>query len=266
MVTHRQPRCQNSDDRQPTTDLCLPTTGPARSCARCMYANRVECPSLAGAPGDDPCVLICVNTTEAPGEMREVAPAGLCPRFCARREERSPRLTPPEPPNGQVRYIALTKRKFALVDVGNYERLNRHRWFAMKGDRTFYAIRNDEGGTVLMHREILNAPKGVSVDHIDGYGLNNCASNLRLCTPGQNNCNRGPHRRGSSRFRGVCWHKQARKWAAAICFRGVHYHLGLFDDEVEAARVRDRKAVELHGEFAWLNFPDDYPARKPSPR
>ncbi len=169
--------------------------------------------------------------------MREVTPQGVCPNFCARRTPPSPRVTPPPPPNDRVRYIALTKGKFALVDTWNYERLCCHRWFAMKGDRTFYAIRNDpRRGTVLMHREVLRAPKGVPVDHIDGYGLHNCEDNLRLCTPGQNNCNRGPHRRGSSRFRGVSWHKQARKWAAAICYRGVHYHLGLFDDEGVADR------------------------------
>jgi hypothetical protein len=88
--------------------------------------------------------------------------------------------------------FALTKGKFAIVDAWNYEWLNRYRWFAMRGDRTFYAIRNDNGRTVLMHREIVRAPKGVPVDHINGYGLNNRQSNLRLCTPGQNNCNRGP--------------------------------------------------------------------------
>jgi len=178
-------------------------------------------------------VLICVNTPAAPGQMREVTPEGVCPNFCARRAKPSPRVTPPPPPNDQVRHIALTRGKFALVDAWNYEWLNRYRWFAMQGDRTYYATRNDpERGTVLMHREILRAPKGVPVDHINGYGLNNRQSNLRLCTPGQNNCNRG-RRRHSSQFTGVCWHKQAR----------------------------DRKALELHGEFAWLNFPEEHPAR-----
>jgi len=231
-------------------------------CQRCLYANCVECRSLARVAGECPCVLICVNTREAPGQMREVVPEGVCPNFCARRAKASARTVPPQPANDQIRHIALTKGKFAIVDACDYERLNRYRWFAMKGDRTFYAIRNDpQRGTVLMHREIMHAPKGVPVDHIDRYGLNNRQSNLRLCTPSQNNCNQGPHRRGSSRFRGVSWQKSAHKWAATICYRGVHYYLGLFEDEVEAARARDRKALELHGEFAWLNFPEEHAAR-----
>ena len=34
-------------------------------------------------------------------------------------------------------------------------------------------------------------------------------------------------------------------------------YLGLFDDEAEAAKARDRKAYELASEFAYLNFPDE---------
>ena len=35
------------------------------------------------------------------------------------------------------------------------------------------------------------------------------------------------------------------------------YYLGTFDDEVEAAKARDRKAYELEGEYAYLNFPEE---------
>lgn len=39
---------------------------------------------------------------------------------------------------------------------------------------------------------------------------------------------------------------------------GKAMHLGSFTDEIEAPKTYDRKARELHGEFARLNFPDDY--------
>jgi len=36
-------------------------------CEQCVYANLVPCPSLAGGKAQCPCVLICVNSTQAAG-------------------------------------------------------------------------------------------------------------------------------------------------------------------------------------------------------
>ena len=159
-MTEGKGREKETANRQPTTDYRLPTTRSQRCCAGCMYATRVECRSLAKGVGECPCVLICVNTVAAPGQMREVAPTGVCKNFCVRRAKPSPRAVPPKPPNDQVRHIALTKGKFAIVDACDYERLNQHRWFAMKADTTFYAIRNSPHGMVLMHREIIERAQG----------------------------------------------------------------------------------------------------------
>lgn len=60
---------------------------------------------------------------------------------------------------------------------------------------------------------------------------------------------------GKSRFIGVVPHKD--KWLARVSSKGRRHHVGTFADEVEAARARDRKAVELFGRFARLNFPEE---------
>lgn len=57
-----------------------------------------------------------------------------------------------------------------------------------------------------------------------------------------------------SRFVGVSWHKDARKWTAYICVQGKPVHLGSFDNEEEAASIRDQKVTEL-GLKSKLNFP-----------
>ena len=59
-------------------------------------------------------------------------------------------------------------------------------------------------------------------------------------------------------------YRKGNKWRAGITCRGHHYFLGLFDDPVEAAKARDRKAYELHGPYAYLNFPEEFrpPGRK----
>ncbi len=43
---------------------------------------------------------------------------------------------------------------------------------------------------------------------------------------------------------------------------GKYVYLGLFDNEMEAALAYDRKAEELFGEFAYLNFPQLVEFRK----
>jgi hypothetical protein len=92
------------------------------------------------------------------------------------------------------------------------------------------------------------------VDRINGNGLDKRRCNLRLCTPRQNSRNRRKHVDGKSRFIGVC--PCGKKWQV---FVGRRY-VGVFDDEVEAAKVRDRVAIEIYGEHAWLNFPPDVPS------
>ena len=107
-----------------------------------------------------------------------------------------------------------------------------------------------------MHRLIMDEPKGLIVDHRDHNGLNNRRSNLRLCTNAQNQYNRLPLKGGTSRHKGVCWCKSHNKFNAYIYQRSKRYHLGWFVNEDDAARAYDKKARELFGEYAYLNFPD----------
>ena len=150
----------------------------------------------------------------------------------------------------------MTQKKFAIVDAEDYERVNRYKWCVSAKGNTIYAYRKDHGKNVYLHQFLMKPPKGMVVDHIDGNGLNDRKSNLRVCTKQQNLCNRGPIVR-SSQFKGVHFCKWTQKWYATIRHGGVTIRLGPFDDEVEAARAYDRKAYELFGEYAYLNFPEE---------
>jgi hypothetical protein len=156
-------------------------------------------------------------------------------------------------PNG--RSIPITQGKFALVDADDYYQLSKYNWCANGPDKTkLYATRKRNGKYFKMHREITDAPEGLFVDHIDHNGLNNCRSNLRLCTQAQNNLN-ATSKRGRSNYKGVFWKRKSKKWGAAIQLNRKMYHIGLFTDEIEAAKAYDKRASLLHGEFACLNFP-----------
>lgn len=154
------------------------------------------------------------------------------------------------------RIIALTKGLITIVDEEDFDFLNRHSWHAHSCG---YAARKykqtGKNISVYMHREILKAPVGILVDHIDQDVRNNRKSNLRLCTKSENARNTKIDSRNKTGFRGVFWESIRKKYGATISCRKKMFYLGYFNDPVEAARVRDLKAKELFGEFAKLNFP-----------
>ena len=68
--------------------------------------------------------------------------------------------------------------------------------------------------------------------------------------------NRRPIRDGTSKYKGISWHKLSNKWQAYIRINRKKIHLGVFDNEITAAKAYDKQAKRLFGEFAYLNFED----------
>jgi hypothetical protein len=245
-----------------------------RCCENCVYAKRPQSHWLRVILSHWRTLWICCNSVRCPGEMTEVFAGGTCRNFRQRRGPRGKRGEPPRPPNDKIRYIPLTQGQIAVVDAEDFEKLSRYKWFAIRGHHTFYVATRDKTThrIILMHRVIMQAPDGMVVDHVDGNGLNNCRSNLRICTQKQNTYNSRP-KGGKSGFKGVDYDKGTGKCRAYICHQGKRIPLGVFDSEIEAARARDRKARELQGEHAWLNLPeevqdagDQTPIRRPRPQ
>jgi hypothetical protein len=151
-----------------------------------------------------------------------------------------------------MKEIELTKGYVTIVDNDTYEWAKQLKWYAKEDSNTVYA-KHGCPTAVLLHRLIMGAQPGEFVDHIDGNSLNNLTSNLRICTKSENDRNRRP-RKGTSIYKGVCWHKRDKKWHAQIGLSGKTIHLGYFDNEIEAAKVYDLAASEHFGKFARLNF------------
>lgn len=139
------------------------------------------------------------------------------------------------------------KGKFALVDEEDYDMVMRHNWWIGGGG---YA-KNDKVGP--MHRFIMNTPRGMHTDHIDHDKLNNRKINLRICTPTENARNI-ISKTGSSKFKGVSWRKEEKKWRSSIIVNGKTKHLGYFHKEEDAAKEYDKAALEIFREFARPNF------------
>jgi len=162
------------------------------------------------------------------------------------------------------RRIPLTQGKYAIVDPERYEELAKYKWFAVKSESGYYALRMTRARKgsgvrqkgVRMHRVILKPPKGKFIDHINHNGLDNRRANLRIVTCQQNSWNKRKQRGNySSKYKGVTWLKSENKWQSRIICGGKRIFIGYFDDEKAAARAYDGKAKELFREYAAPNLP-----------
>ena len=184
-----------------------------------------------------------------------------------RRNEKRIPSPPGEAPNSMehlrwrcmVKRIPLTRGEFALVDDADYEWLSERKWWYRDCGANAYAGSQTRKNNVIrylyMHREIMQPPRGMDVDHKNGNGLDNRRCNLRVCTRAQNLHN-GQPLGGSSRHKGVSWSKYAKKWQAYIDVHGKRKHLGYFINEQDAARAYNEEALQNFGEFARINIID----------
>jgi hypothetical protein len=159
-----------------------------------------------------------------------------------------------------MKMIPISKGFEVLVDDEDFERLQRYRWFVNERGPCRHAYRcwmkNGVKGRIYLHREILGAPSGMVVDHINGNGLDNRRINLRLCTQKQNRRNqRKPARGKTSSYKGVSKSAGCNKFRAQITVNRKVVYLGEYDSEIIAAKTYDEAAKAYFGDFANLNFP-----------
>lgn len=169
-----------------------------------------------------------------------------------------------------MKEIQLTNGGVALVDDADFDLLNQYKWGRKQYSPTrIYAVRQEgtwKFGTykmIRMHRQILGLPNGryPEVDHRDLNGLNNQRGNLRLATHSLNRANRRKQRNNTSGFKGVFFNNKrfAKPWYAKIGSdkSGTARSGGFFATAEEAARRYDEMAIEVYGQFARVNFPNE---------
>ncbi len=159
-----------------------------------------------------------------------------------------------------MKVIPLTQGQATIVDNEDYERVMKYKWHLQSNRRHNYATRMDGKKKVYLHRFILDAPRGLEVDHKNHNGLDNRRENLRLCTHPDNLRNRGATQSNTSGYKGVTFikrHWQLQKpWSAHIMVNGKNLYLGYFATREDAAQAYDHAVKVYHGQFAVYNFLD----------
>jgi hypothetical protein len=87
----------------------------------------------------------------------------------------------------------------------------------------------------------------IVIDHIDNDKSNNTADNLQLITNRQNSSKTLKKINGltSSKYVGVTWNKQIKKWIAQIQINKKHIHIGCFINEYDAYLAYKNKLKEI---------------------
>jgi len=147
-----------------------------------------------------------------------------------------------------MKAIPLSNKQRAIVDDADHDWLNEFTW-CYTGQ---YAQTQVDKKRIKMHRMILNPAINVAVDHINGDGLDNRRSNLRICTNSENQYNRKRGKNNTTGYKGI--KRQGNKWQAKIGYQGKQRYLGTFETPEEAAQAYDKAAIELYGDFARGNL------------
>jgi hypothetical protein len=159
-------------------------------------------------------------------------------------QERLKQLLDYDPETGIFKWRVRRQRIFIGRVAGNR---------AIKG----YLFLAFDGKTYQCHRlawfYVYGEWPKYQIDHINGIRDDNRIANLRLATPSQNLQNRPAPSSNTSGFKGVAWHKGARKWQAYISLNSKRMYLGLFSTKEDAYSAYCTAAIKHHGEFANTN-------------
>jgi hypothetical protein len=140
-----------------------------------------------------------------------------------------------------------------LFDIEDFHIVKTRTWYPNKKAASSRAIYVSDCKGEDLHKLLLKPSAGFEVDHIDLNPLNNCRSNLRICTHQQNQCNQAEQVNNTSGVAGVSYYPPRKKYRARIKASQHEIHLGYFYTFQEAVQARNEGVKLMFGEYGILN-------------
>lgn len=155
---------------------------------------------------------------------------------------------------GDLALIELTKGHTAIIDTSDVEVVRDYKWRSAKGKGTNYVCARrklDDGRvkTIFLHRLLMNPERGLVVDHINGEGLDNRRTNLRVVTVAQNNLNSRVRSDSQTGVKGAYYDKRKGTYYSRIRANDKSMYLGTFKTAEEAAQAYAEASEKYHGEY-----------------
>jgi len=132
-----------------------------------------------------------------------------------------------------------------LFDADDFDKVNQYTWHIVKDITTTDYVNtnirnlNKKYKSLRAHRLLMNEPINMLVDHINGNGLDNRKSNLRIADDTINNHN-------NTKAKGYCWHKKNKIYTAYITANKKKIYLGSYNTEAEARAAYLKAKQKYH--------------------
>jgi len=145
-----------------------------------------------------------------------------------------------------MKTIKLNHGYVTFVDDTDFDVLNQYKWSIARRNNIIYAQRagrdkNGRKSPILMHIQLMNSNLKMCTDHIDGDGLNNQRSNLRLCSASENGLNRRSNLNKENNF-----DSKRKMFRARVMINRKDIHIGYFSTFIEAKEAKKNFLINLN--------------------
>lgn len=149
--------------------------------------------------------------------------------------------------NGDVVTMYASNGTPFIFDTEDLDKVKNIAWYTT--DRNYVNSYSNKK-LYILHRLIMDAPKDMVVDHINGNPLDNRKCNLRICTDAENHRNHKVSKSNTSGCTGVSFESYSQKWRAIIMYQGKKIELGSYKNLDDAVAARKEAEAKYFGEFS----------------
>jgi hypothetical protein len=145
---------------------------------------------------------------------------------------------------------------YEISDLGNVKNVRTGRILKPTNNKGYLLAglsKNSEKKAFRVHQLVAMAflehvPCGhkITVDHINEIKTDNRLENLQIICARENITRSINKTKTSSKYIGVFWRSQRKKWATNIEINGKKKHIGLFHSEHEAAEAYQKELEEIN--------------------